>query len=136
MGAWGVGIFNDDVACDARYAMLDQFRAGLSIKAATDAALENLADFMEDEEDAPVVTLALAATQWEAGRLDKRIKRRALKVIAGGVDFRWQESAFAVQRRAVLAELGVRLNTPPPSAVPLDKLTDAVPGATSGGGGR
>ena len=122
MGAWGVGIFDDDAACDARNAMFDQFRAGLSVKAATDAVLEDLADFLEDEEDAPVVTLALAAVQWEAGRLDKRIKARALKVIANGVDFRWQDSEFAEQRRAVLAELGARLNTPPPPAVPLDQF--------------
>jgi hypothetical protein len=77
MGAWGVGIFDDDVACDARAAMLDRFRAGSSVEAATDAVLADLADFLEDEEDAPVVLLALAATQWEVGRLDKRVKGRA-----------------------------------------------------------
>lgn len=124
MGAHGVDIFDDDVACDARAAMLDQFRAELSVKAATDAVLEDLADFLEDEEDAPVVMLALASVQWEVGRLDKRIKTRALKVIAGGVDFRWQVSEFAEQRRTVLAELGARLNTPPPPAVPLDQLPE------------
>jgi hypothetical protein len=124
MGAWGVGIFEDDVACDARDAMLDQFRAGLSVKVATDAVLENLADFLADEDDAPVVVLALAAVQWEVGRLDKRIKARALKVIAGGVDFCWQDSEFAEQRRAVLTELKARLAAPPPPAVPVDRLPE------------
>lgn len=126
MGAMGVGIFDDDVACDARAAMLDQFLAGLSVKAATDAVLEDLADFLEDEDDAPVVILALASVQWDTGRLDQRIMSRAIKIIAGGVDFRWQESEFAEQRRAVLAELGAKLNTPPPSVVPLHKLPDAA----------
>lgn len=124
MGAMGVGIFDDDVACDARAAMLDQFRAGLSVGAATDAVLEDLADFLEDAEDGPVVSLALASVQWDAGRLDERVKARALKVIAGGVDMRWEDSEFAEQRRAVLAELGTRLGTPPPPAVPLDRLPD------------
>jgi hypothetical protein len=124
MGAWGVGIFDDDVACDARIAMLDQFRAGLPAKVATDAVLEDLADFLEDEEDGPVVLLALAAVQWDAGRLDARVKRRALKVIAGGVDFRWQDSEFAEQRRAVLAELGAKLSAPPPPAVPVGQLPE------------
>src|SRR5262245_44275104 len=125
MGAWGVGIFDDDVACDARAAMLDHLRAGLSVKAATDAVLDDLADFLEDEEDGPVVLLALATVQWNAGRLDARVKRRALQVIAGGVDFRWQDSEFAEQRRAVLAELGAKLGTPPPPAVPLGELPDS-----------
>ena len=97
----------------------------MSLKAATDAVLEDLADFLDDEEDAPVVVLALASVQWETGRLDERIKTRALKIIADGVDFRWQDSEFMEQRRAVLAELGAKLNTPPPPALPLDKLPDA-----------
>ncbi len=127
MGAWGVGIFDDDVACDARKAMLDQFRAGLSVKAATDAVLEDLADFLQDEEDAPVVVFALASVQWEIGRLDKRIKTRALQIIAGGVDFRWAEREFQVRerRRLELANLGAKLNTPPPLALHMDKLPDA-----------
>lgn len=124
MGAWGVGIFEDDVACDARLEMLDRFREGLSVKAATDAVLEELAEMLEDEEDGPIVYLALSSVQWDVGRLDKRIKDRALKVIAGGIDFRWDESEMAEQRRIVLAELGAKLNTPPPPAVPLSEMPE------------
>jgi hypothetical protein len=40
------------------------------------------------------------------------------------VDFRWQHGGFAEQRRAVLAELGGRLNTPPPPAVPVAELPE------------
>jgi hypothetical protein len=124
MGAHGVGIFDDDVACDARAAMLELFRAGLSVQEATDAALEELDDFLEDEEDAPKVFLALAAFQWEAGHLDPRIKSQALQVIADGVDFSWQDSRYSEQRRAVLAELGVKLNSQPPPPVPVEQLPD------------
>src|SRR5262245_4761354 len=115
MGAWGVGIFDDDVACDVRLALYDLLRAGQSPTEATDAVLADLADMLADEEDGPVALLALAAAQWEAGRLDPRIKRRALKIIAQGVDFRWQDSAQREQRRAELAELATKLNQPPPS---------------------
>lgn len=125
MGAWGVGIFDDDAACDARDTMLDQFRAGLSVKAATDAALEDLAEMMDDEEEGSIAILALASFQWDAGRLDKRIKNRALKIITDGVDFRWQDTEFREQRQAVLAELATKLNTPTPPAVPLDKLLES-----------
>jgi Domain of unknown function (DUF4259) len=122
MGAWGVGIFDDDVACDARMAMHDQFRARNSVREATDAVLDDLAAFLEDEEDGPVVILALAATQWDAGRLDKRIKRRALKIIAEGIDFRWQDSEYREQRQAALEQLGIKLNSSPPPAKPLTDL--------------
>jgi hypothetical protein len=63
--------------------------------------------------------------QWDAGRLDERVKARALQVIAGGIDFRWADSEFREQRRAVLEALGVRLNSPPPPAVPMGELPDA-----------
>lgn len=116
MGAWGLGIFEDDVALDARDAIYDRFRAGLSVRAATDAALEELAEMLEDEEVAPIV---------DAGRLDKRVKARALKIVAGGPDLRWQDDELAEQRRAVLTELGAKLSSPPPHAVPLGELPDA-----------
>jgi hypothetical protein len=119
MGAWGVGIFDDDVACDARIALYDLFRSGQAAREATDAVLEDLQDMMEDEEDGPVVTLALAAAQWEAGRLDSRIKKRALKIIEQGVDFRWQDSEHSEQRRAVLKELAAKLNGPTPAPKPV-----------------
>jgi hypothetical protein len=124
MGAWGVGIFDDDVACDARIALYDLFRDGQSAKEATAAVLEDLRDMMEDVEDGPVVILALAAAQWEAGRLDSRIKKQALKIIEQGVDFRWQDSEHREQRRVVLEELAAKLKRRPPAPKPVAELGD------------
>src|SRR4051812_31713266 len=114
MGAWGVGIFDDDVACDARNALYDLLREGHAVKEATDMVLEELSEMLEDEEDGPVVILALAAAQWEVGRLDPRIKKRALKIIDRGVDFRWADnSEHRDHRRTVLEELAAELNRRP-----------------------
>jgi hypothetical protein len=44
MGAWGVGIFDDDVACADRIALYDVFRNGQSANEATDAVLQDLSD--------------------------------------------------------------------------------------------
>jgi hypothetical protein len=79
---------------------------------------------MEDEEDGPVVILALAAAQWEAGRLDARIKKRALKIIEQGVDFGWQDSEHQEQRRVVLTELAAKLHRRPPAPKPVAELED------------
>lgn len=124
MGAWGVGIFEDDVACDTRIALYDRFRDGDSAGEATDAVLDDFSEAMEDEEDGQVIILALAAAQWEAGRLDPRIRKRALAIIDEGVDFRWQDSEYAGQRRAVLTELGARLVREPPPPRPVEELED------------
>jgi hypothetical protein len=123
MGAWGVEIFEDDVACDTRIALYDLFRQGRSTAEATNAVLEDLADMLEDVEDGPVVILALAAAQWEAGRLEPQIKERALKIIEQGVDFRWQcEDECRDQRREVLLALGEKLKGPPPPPRSLEDL--------------
>jgi benzoyl-CoA reductase/2-hydroxyglutaryl-CoA dehydratase subunit BcrC/BadD/HgdB len=124
MGAWGVGIFDDDVACDARNALYDLFRDGQSVSEATDAVIQDLSDMMEDEEDGPVIILALAAAQWEAGRLDERIKKQALNIIEQGVDLRWQDSEQSEKRREVLGELAAKLNRRPPKAKPVAELED------------
>jgi hypothetical protein len=117
MGAWGTEIFDDDVACDARIALYDLLRDGHSTKEATDAVLEDLSDFLEDEEDGPVVILALAAAQWQAGRLDPRIKKQALQLLSQGVDFRWLDSEYREQRQEVLEKLAAKLKRrPPPQA--------------------
>jgi hypothetical protein len=124
MGAWGVGIFDDDVACDARIALYDLFRDGRSAKEAADAVLADLGDMLGDEEDGPVVILALAAAGWEAGRLDARIKKRALKIIEQGIDFRWQDSERQEERRVVLTQLAAKLHRRPPAPRPAAELED------------
>ena len=122
MGASGVGIFDDDVACDVRIALYDRFRAGESSESASDAVLEDFSDAIEDEEDGPVVILALAAAQWEAGRLDSRIKKRALRIIERGADFRWDVDEYREQRIAVLNDLAAMLNRVAPPPKPINEL--------------
>lgn len=122
MGAWGVGIFEDDVACDVRNLFYDLLREGLPLKEATDALMEEMQEELEDEEDGPVIILALAATEWEAGRLDARIKRRALKLIEAGVDFRWQDTDSKDDRFQVLQALKAKLQSAPPAPRDLEEL--------------
>jgi hypothetical protein len=125
MGAWSVEIFGDDAAVEARLEFHQHLRGGLSVTKATDATLKQMADYLRASDDGPVVILALAAAQWNAGRVDRRIKSRALKIIQAGVDERWVGSKLQEQRRAVLAALAARLHSPPPPKVPLEALDES-----------
>lgn len=118
MGAWGTGIFQDDTACDVR----DDYRRyvgdGLSGPEATVSILRDYASSLDDAEQAGVVWLALAATQWRCGRLESGTREQALRVIDGSSDLeRWKDSPPDRKRRAAaLEKLRAQLMSPQPAA--------------------
>lgn len=113
MGAWGVGLFSDDTACDVRDTYRQAAAEGLEADTARDRVLERFANALEDKEDGPVVWLALAATAWDMGRLDDATRDRALEVIAQGEGIdRWEEAGLGAKRRAELAKLTEKLRQP------------------------
>ena len=76
-----------------------------------------------DPDTTPVFWVALAVTQWKAGRLLERVKREALRVIAEGSDLaRWNDDPKAYQkRRAILNAVALQLEEPPPAAKRIPK---------------
>ena len=122
MGAWGTGLFSDDTACDVRDEYLDLIGDGLSDPEATDRLIKGWKDQVIDPDVAPVFWLALADTQWKYGRLENRIRQRAIEVIEGGTDLaRWQADPKLVQRRrVVLSRLKKKLESsqPPKKKIP------------------
>jgi hypothetical protein len=116
MGVWGTGIFSDDTACDVRDRYRDLVGDGLAGQQATDLLLEEFREALDDPEAAPVIWLALAATQWRCGRLEPRVQERALEVIDGGSDMmRWQDAPWLLRKRqTVLADLRETLLSPQP----------------------
>jgi hypothetical protein len=63
-----------------------------------------------------VFWLALAATQWRCGRLEGRVKDRALEIIDAGADLtRWEDEPLKRKRKIVLQKLRVQLLSPPPT---------------------
>jgi hypothetical protein len=112
MGTWGAGIFMDDQACDVRDQYLDGLADGTDEDELVDGLIEELGN---DVDDYPVGILALAATQYKYGRLRDDVKSRALEVIKSGADLaRWEDSDVA-RRRAALAALKRKLESPQPS---------------------
>lgn len=117
MGAWGTAIFSDDTAADTRDAFTDLVAEGLKPEEATDRLVAESAEILEDEDEACVFWLALAATQWMLGRLMDSVRDRAIEMIESGTDLlRWKDSPQAEinQRKKHLDQLRAQLLSPQP----------------------
>lgn len=116
MGTWGTGLFSDDTACDIRSNYRDLVGEGLPGSQATDTLVREWADALDDPTEASVFWLSLASTQWQCGRLEQRVKEKALAVIDSGSDLqRWIDSPKLLKKREiVLAKLRVKLLSPQP----------------------
>jgi len=114
MGAWGTGIFEDDVAADVRGEWEDAVGSGSSVSDATAALIGGLgADFIPDVDDGPVFWIALAALQVEAGEVAPDVAARAVEAIPANLS-RWREEATAedlAAREQVLGALEQRLRS-------------------------
>ena len=119
MGAWGTAIFSDDIAVDTRDAFTDFVAEGLTPPQATDRLIKEFADYLEDEDDAVVFWLSLAATQWKLGRLVAHVRDHAIKIIESEADLRrWEDSSKAEinQRKKHLNKLLAQLFSQPPKS--------------------
>ena len=114
MGAWGLGIFDDDAACDVRGIFEDAIAEGQDVNAATQLVLEEFGEAVDDVEDGPVIWLALASLQLEQRKLHANIRQQALAAINPNLE-RWQESGpeDAAGRKRVLEELRGRIEQTP-----------------------
>jgi len=116
MSAWGPALFSDDSAADVRDGFRDLIGDGFTSPQATDALVKEWGDALGDPEEASVFWLALASTQWQCGRLEERVKSKALAIIEEGSDLRrWRDNPKLLKKReAVLAKLQEQLLSPPP----------------------
>ncbi len=115
MGAWGAGIFDDDLAVDVRTAFEREIEAGGDVKTVTQSVLRSFASALRDSDDGPVVYLALAALQLDHRTLQPGIKAKALRIIETGQALEgWDEAPTdwpgLIERKQVLENLRVQLN--------------------------
>ena len=116
MGVLGAGLFDDDFAADVRGTYRDLIAEGTSGSDATDILIRDNQLALSDSVKAPVFWLALAAAQWECGRLEPRVLEQALRVLASGSDLaRWDhDPKLLAQRRGVLERLETKLRSQQP----------------------
>lgn len=118
MGTSGIGIFSNDLASDVRGRYRELVADGTSGVDATDAVLREWGRLADDEEDGVQIWLSLAATQTELGRLEDRVRDRAIAILDAGADLaRWEEDApeDVAARRRVLNALREKLVSPQPA---------------------
>src|SRR4029077_7217914 len=123
MGVWGAAIFSDDLASDLREDYRRLIGDGVSGPEATDRLLKEWAP-EGDPALEPVFWLALAVTQWSCGRLEERVKTKALGVIEDGsaiAEWRGGGDKLERKRRAVLDATREKLLSPQPIARPIKK---------------
>jgi hypothetical protein len=116
MGTWGTAIFSDDFALDIKSEFKDKIGFGKSPSEATDELIVDHRDSLNDQDDESIFWLALAAIQWEMGRLQDNVKQRAIEIIENGQDLkRWTDDEKQLnQRKNVLEKLEAKLNSKQP----------------------
>lgn len=117
MGAWGPGLFSDDVACDVKEYYMNCLREEMSAEEAEAAVVSYFGDELADSDDGPVVVLALADTAWRVGRLSEKLKEAAIRIIDTGEGLeRWEAEGKQLlkKRQDVLQKLKEKLLSPQP----------------------
>jgi hypothetical protein len=114
MGYSGAGLYDDDAGADVRNRFRELVADGLAPHAATDTLLEEWGGALDDHDESCAFWLALADTEWRVGRLEDRVRARAMRIIASGEDLaRFEHDARLLKhRRKVLIGLTDRLATP------------------------
>ncbi len=118
MGTIGTGLFDDDLAADVRGIYRDLIAEGATGADATDTLLHDSQNALANPAQASVFWLALAAAQWECGRLEARVLEQALRVLSSGADLvQWNHDPKLLRQRGrVLERLEARLRSPQPRA--------------------
>jgi hypothetical protein len=116
MGVWGTGIFQDDTATDLRDDYGQLLGDGLTPSAAKARILETFKSSFADPDESTVAWLALAAVQWQRGRLDPDTLQHALTIIDSGSNLtRWDTNPNdREKRKAVLEKLRAQISSPQP----------------------
>lgn len=115
MGAWGPGLYQDDLALDVQDTYVSFLKDHTPDEQITGKILEEFRDALSDDDDEPIVWFALADTQWKWGRLEEPVKKRALAFIDSGKDLsKWCNSSKSAYKKRVevLNMLKERLNSP------------------------
>jgi hypothetical protein len=119
----GAGLYDDDAGADARGRFRELVADGAAGEDATNALIAEWRDALDDHDEACAFWLALADTQWKVGRLEDRVRERALAIIDSGEDLARfaHDRRLADRRRVVLDRLRDEITSPQRAPVRLRK---------------
>lgn len=108
MGAWGYGIFENDLSSDVLSQFEELIESGESVVSASEQILEAYQDELDDEDEKADVYFALAALQLRANELDPTLREIVLQLLDEESTLAiWAESGEEAYeaRKTVLAQL-------------------------------
>jgi hypothetical protein len=124
MGTWGFSVTADDTVTDIISFVTDELKAGEPIEIATSKAIAEFAELKNDNDEEPLLWLAIAHLQWKYGRVDPNILEHVRYDIAFecGLE-RWRdEPQSLLKRKAALAKFLARIESPNPKLSKPPKL--------------
>lgn len=130
MATWISSFFDihNEIARDVYNEYLDSLKFGLSGRKATKVVLDGFVEEIHDTEgDGPVVWMALAVTQWKYGRLEPRVKAKALRIIKDGGDVAAYPPELQKRWSKVLEKVRIQLESPQPPEKPIRVIKPAEP---------
>ena len=114
MGAWGVGIFDDDVASDIRDELEVLLAESDDAEAAASLMIERWRPDDGVDDLAMTFWIAMAAAQQEFGARTEGVRARALQLLEGEADIgSFAGGADQSERRKALSALARQLSAPP-----------------------
>lgn len=122
MGTWGSGILQDDTVADVLDFVTARLKAGQALDVASAHAQSHFSEIQRDEDEAPLLWLAIAEVQWKYGVVDPAVLSRVRGDIESGRGLdRWRDDAEGLaSRKAALARFLAKVAqvNPKPSALP------------------
>ena len=110
MGAWGTGIYQNDMGIEVKDDYKNKLRAGKTDEVAYAEIMQEYRAIIADEDDKTDVILALADTMWNLGRLKAEVKEKALSLIEEEcVEEKWDSQKDIIRRKKVLETLKKKL---------------------------
>lgn len=119
MGAWGTGLWEDDLSCDIQDEWNELMDEGVSPRKATKIILkswqEEFSDYDDEEDkqaDESILFISLAGLQMRHRALTASVKKKAIQLIENGADLAlWEEGddESYQERKKVLEEFNNKL---------------------------
>src|SRR5579862_2139694 len=124
MGTWGIGISQDDTVADVAGFMVDRLKSGASLVIASKDAAARYKELEQDEDEAPLLWIAIASVQWKYGQVEESVLRRVGSDIRAGHGLdRWRGDDKALAKRtAGLQKFLDKIGTPNPSPLAAPKF--------------
>lgn len=115
MGAWGTGLYQNDLSADVKGDYLGKLKAGKTDEEALQEMMEEYRDDMEDIDCKYDFFLSLADTLWKMGRLTETVKLKAFEMMEEEkISGRWESEKLIKERNRILDKLKEELNSPMP----------------------